>query len=98
MTHLTKHIFSCLRPLKKVGATFWLVLLSTGAYAQRPTHIPGEGEPVNFFDSLTNIVLYIIIPLVVVMLFFLWRRHLKKKQEKEQKLRQKQRQQENNSQ
>ncbi len=89
---MKKNIAGFPKPLKYALSTLWALLLSVGALAQRPTHIPGNGEPVNFFDSLTNIVLYIIIPLLVVVLFFLWRRDLKKKQEEKEK------QQENNSQ
>jgi H+/gluconate symporter-like permease len=50
--------------------------------AQRPTHIPGDGEPVGFFDSLSNIIFFIVIPVFIVVIYILYRRYLNQQKEK----------------
>ncbi len=49
--------------------------------AQSPTNIPRqESEPVKFFDSWENLVIYIIIPLGIIILYYIWKkRSLNKK-------------------
>ncbi|MBW6499304.1 MAG: hypothetical protein K0B09_13010 [Bacteroidales bacterium] len=49
--------------------------------AQRPTHIPTNNEPVGFFDSVANVILFIVLPIAVVVFYYLWRRWLRKQQE-----------------
>lgn len=45
--------------------------------AQTPSHLPrNTPEPVNFFESIENVVFYVIIPLVIVVLYLLWRRQV----------------------
>jgi H+/gluconate symporter-like permease len=56
------------------------------ALAQSPTHLPREQQqPVDFFESAGNIVLFIVIPIVVVILYLIWRRGQKKQHENRDK-------------
>ncbi len=50
---------------------------------QRPTSVPHDNEPLRFFDSLTNIIFFIIIPLIIIFLYYLWRRRMAKEADKE---------------
>lgn len=44
-------------------------------FAQKPSNLPSaNGEPVDFFGSMTNIVVYIVIPLIIVILYLIWRK------------------------
>jgi Na+/H+ antiporter NhaC len=66
-------------------ATFLAITDSPLANAQSPTHIPRTNpEPVGFFDSIENMVFYIIIPLVIAILYFLWKRNLARQKDREQ--------------
>jgi len=61
-----------------------LTFASQIANAQSPTHIPRRSpEPVGFFDSIENMVFYIIIPLAIAVLYFLWKRNLARKKARE---------------
>lgn len=61
------------------------VLFSLVSYAQSPTHIPrNKPTPVNFFESVENIVFFIVIPVVIVILYILWRRRLGKEKKQNQ--------------
>ncbi len=51
-------------------------------YAQRPSGVPYDNEPVGFFDSITNIIFYIVIPLAIIVLYVIWRRKTKNDEEK----------------
>ncbi len=57
------------------------------SFAQRPTHVPGAGEPARVFESPVTVVIYIVIPLLIGVFYVLWRRKIRK--EKEQKQQQK---------
>ncbi len=58
---------------------FW----TTAAVAQRPTNVPYDTEPVRFFESTANIIIYIVIPLVIVLIYFLWRIKIRKEEKTE---------------
>jgi heme/copper-type cytochrome/quinol oxidase subunit 2 len=61
------------------GSIFILTLFSLSVFAQLPTHVPSpEAEPVNFTDSWSSIILYIVIPVFVIVMFFIWRFRNKK--------------------
>lgn len=62
-------------------ATIIFLLQAFAVFAQRPTHVPGQGGPVRFFESPANIVLYIVLPIAVLVLYVLWRRWVRKNQE-----------------
>ncbi len=63
--------------------SFILTMISAFALGQRPSSVPHDNEPVRFFESLTNIIFYIIIPLIIVFIYYLWRRRMAKEAEKE---------------
>lgn len=69
--------------------TFLLMVSAflTGSYAQTPSHLPRHSpEPVGFFESVENLIFYVIIPLTIVVLYILWRMRLaKQKKEDENK-------------
>ncbi len=58
-----------------------LFFRTTSAMAQRPTNIPYDTEPVRFFESTSNIIIYIVIPLIIVLIYFIWRRKIRKEEE-----------------
>ncbi|NCA87114.1 MAG: hypothetical protein EOM83_16385 [Clostridia bacterium] len=58
-----------------VLTAIFFTAMSLAAMAQVPTNVPSpEAEPVDFFGSTANIVLYVAIPLVIIALFIIWRR------------------------
>jgi heme/copper-type cytochrome/quinol oxidase subunit 2 len=61
-----------------------LTMISFFVMGQQPTSIPTDNEPLRFFDSLTNIIFYIAIPLIIIFFYYLWRRRMAKEAEKEQ--------------
>ncbi len=65
----------------RIIATIIFLIQSLALLAQRPTHIPGNNEPVRFFESVGNIVLFIVLPVLVVVFYYLWRKRLRKEQE-----------------
>jgi heme/copper-type cytochrome/quinol oxidase subunit 2 len=70
--------------VKNVISALFFSVISFISFAQTPTHIPRQQpEPVGFFDSVENIVFYVVIPVLIVILYFLWKNQLKK-QRKEQ--------------
>lgn len=54
-------------------------LLTLNALGQRPTHVPGPGEPANFFESPVSVVIYIIVPIIIGVFYFVWRKKTRKK-------------------
>ncbi len=60
---------------------FYLTLISTTIMAQRPTSIPYDKEPVGFFDSVVNIIFYIVLPAIIIVLYIIWRRKVRKEQQ-----------------
>lgn len=62
-----------------------LFLQSIVAFSQTPTHFPTKNEPVRFFETPGNIVLFIVIPILVVFFYYLWRKRLRKEQEEREK-------------
>ena len=62
--------------------TIMITLHGVVLMAQRPTHIPGEGEPVGFFESLSNIIFFIVLPVLILVIYLLYRRYLRKEREK----------------
>lgn len=62
-----------------------LFLQSVLAFSQTPTHFPTKNEPVRFFESPGNIVLFIVIPIAAVFFYYLWRRRLRRELEEKKK-------------
>jgi uncharacterized membrane protein YedE/YeeE len=58
--------------------TFWIVGMGM-AIAQSPSHLPRKKpQPVGFFDSIENTVMFVIIPIIIAILYFLWKRNTAK--------------------
>lgn len=82
MKTMKKAFVSVLSPL------VMFLLMAGAAVAQRPTHIPEPSPPVSFFDSASNIIIYIVIPIVIIVMVIIWRSYTRKeKLRKEEKLR-----------
>lgn len=64
---------------------FLMMLYAYTSFAQRPTHVPGAGEPARVFESPVNVVIYIVIPLLIGVFYLLWRRKIKKENKQNQK-------------
>lgn len=54
------------------------------SFSQRPTHVPGAGEPTRVFESPVSVVIYIVIPVLIGVFYILWRRKIKKDEEQNQ--------------
>jgi len=54
----------------------WVFALLT--FAQRPTHVPKEGEPLRVFESMESVIFYIVLPVVIIVLYVVWKRRKKK--------------------
>ncbi len=57
-----------------------LTMLPVLVLGQRPSSVPYDTEPVRFFESPANIIIYIVLPLLIVLIYFLWRRKIKKEE------------------
>ncbi len=80
--HLRRKSHNLLRKTYLAGL---FIFFSFVSFAQSPTHIPRtKPEPVNFFESVENIVFFIVIPVVIVILYFLWRRQRGKEKKQNQ--------------
>ncbi len=62
-----------MKPVKNI-IVFLLLWIPAFVHAQRPTNIPYDSEPVNFFESTENIIFFIVIPVIIIILYFVWRR------------------------
>jgi ACR3 family arsenite efflux pump ArsB len=58
--------------------TSMMFLIIKLVYAQMPSNIPVDREPVRFFESAENIIFYILIPLLIIVLYRIWRKRIKK--------------------
>ncbi|MGM0612928.1 MAG: hypothetical protein ACQESM_05430 [Bacteroidota bacterium] len=67
--------------IRMVIPLIWTLVLffTTGiipGVAQKPSNLPStNGEPVDFFGSITNILVYIILPLAIIVLYLIWRKN-----------------------
>ncbi len=69
--------------LRKTTLLFYFMLIWNIMRAQAPDIIPyGESEPIEF--TLTNIIVYIILP-VLIVIGYLYSRKKQRKKEKEQR-------------
>ena len=69
--------------MKKLFLFFgiWLSILPAMIFGQRPSSVPYDTEPVRFFESPANIIIYIVLPLLIVLIYILWRRKVRKEKE-----------------
>ena len=58
-----------------------MTMLPVLVFGQRPTSVPYDTEPVGFFDSTANVIIYIVLPLLIVLIYVLWRRKIKKEEQ-----------------
>lgn len=66
-------------------AAFLAAVTGTELFAQQPTHIPDpKAEPVQFFESWGNVILYIVLPVIVIVFYVIWRRRNHKARRKQQ--------------
>lgn len=62
-----------------------LIFLAFDVMAQRPTHIPGDDEPLRVFESVENIIFYLVLPLIIIVLYVIWRRRLNRERAEKEK-------------
>jgi len=58
--------------------TSMLLMIPGFIYAQRPTHIPEPSGPFNVFQSVENVIFYIVLPIIIIVLYIIWRRRITK--------------------
>jgi heme/copper-type cytochrome/quinol oxidase subunit 2 len=61
-------------------------------FAQRPTHIPPESPPVRFFDSPSNIIFFVVVPILVLLVYLIWKARTRSEQKKKEQERREKRQ------
>ncbi len=67
--------------MKKIKIILTIVfswVLAFMAYAQRPTHIPKEYGPLRAFESVENVIFYIVLPVIIIVLYVVWKRRKSK--------------------
>ncbi len=70
--------------MRRLIGLFSIVMMffADQALGQRPSGVPYDNEPVGFLDSITNIIFYIVIPLVIIILYIIWLRKTKNDENK----------------
>lgn len=63
--------------------SFFYTLFSPSVIGQVPQGIPKNNGPIDF-SSTSNIVVYIVLPILVVLIFVFWRMATKKKRQEEE--------------
>lgn len=63
--------------------SFFYTLFSPSVIGQVPQGIPKDNGPIDF-SSTSNIIIYIVLPLVTVAIFIFWRMANKKKRKEEE--------------
>ena len=63
--------------------SFFYTLFSPSVIGQVPQGIPKDNGPIDF-SSTSNIIVYIVLPLVTVAIFIFWRMANKKKRKEEE--------------
>ncbi len=63
--------------------SFFYTLFSPSVIGQVPQGIPKDNGPIDF-SSTSNIVVYIVLPILVVLIFVFWRMATKKKRQEEE--------------
>ncbi|GGD16007.1 adenylosuccinate synthetase [Flavobacterium orientale] len=58
--------------MKKV-ITILSILFATLLFAQRPSGIPGDTGTISL-SSKSDVIIYIIIPIVIIVLYLVWKR------------------------
>jgi SNF family Na+-dependent transporter len=46
------------------------------AMSQAPSHLPRrKPEPIGFFDSIENTIIFVVIPVLIIILYFIWKKN-----------------------
>jgi H+/gluconate symporter-like permease len=54
----------------------FLILNAGMTMAQSPSHLPRKKpEPIGFFDSIENTIMFVVIPIIIAILYFIWKRN-----------------------
>lgn len=59
-----------------------MMFFTDQVFGQRPSGVPYDNEPLGVFDSVTNIIFYIVIPIAIIVLYVIWRRRTKNDENK----------------
>ncbi len=70
--------------MKPVVFAYLLFVQLSRLWAQRPTHVPRDSGPVDFFETTADFVVYIVIPVIVIILYFIWRNRVRKEKTSKQ--------------
>ncbi len=60
--------------IRKISAALASVFFSLHAFAQRPTSVPTDNEPLRVFESVESIIFYIGLPVLIIILYVIWKR------------------------
>lgn len=72
---ITSHIVNAL-----MSIYFLIFFALPAAWAQKPSNLPdANGEPLDIFGSVKNVLVYIVLPLIVLVLYLIWRKRTIKK-------------------
>ena len=74
---------SSFQKLTFLVVSFFYTLFSPSVIGQVPQGIPKNNGPIDF-SSTSNIVVYIVLPILVVLIFVFWRMATKKKRQEEE--------------
>lgn len=76
-------VISSFQKLTFLVVSFFYTLFSPSVIGQVPQGIPKNNGPIDF-SSTSNIVVYIVLPILVVLIFVFWRMATKKKRQEEE--------------
>lgn len=76
-------VISSFQKLTFLVVSFFYTLFSPSVIGQVPQGIPKDNGPIDF-SSTSNIVVYIVLPILVVLIFVFWRMATKKKRQEEE--------------
>lgn len=70
-------LIKCLR-MKKTAIFLTMMLVSAmmaiSSFAQRPTSVPYDNEPLRVFESVASVIFYLVLPAAIIVLYIIWRR------------------------
>jgi len=76
-------VISSFQKLTLLLVSFFYTLFSPSVIGQVPQGIPKDNGPINF-NSTSNVIIYIVLPLVVVAVFIVWRIAVKRRRKNEE--------------
>lgn len=48
------------------------IFIVSTSLAQRPTHVPKQGNRLHIFESPETFIFYVVIPLAIIVLYVVW--------------------------